>query len=297
MAALNYAQQYSKELSQAFPYVLNFGQLYNTSNNAKYKITGANTIQIPVISTTGRVDSDKDTIASATRNFNNTWETKVLANQRKWSTLVHPDDINKTNFVASIGNITKVYNEENKFPEMDAYTISKIYTDWVAQTKTAVTTALTEANVLTVFDTLMQGMDEKRVPVQGRILYVTPAIKTLIKNASAVTRNISVDGGGASTINRNVSRIDEVEIVAVSSDLMKTLYDFTTGWVAGVGAKQINMALIHPIAVITPVSYQFASLDEPSAVTEGKYVYFEESFEDVFILNKKADAINFVITV
>lgn len=295
MAALNYAQQYSQELSQAFPYVLNFGQLYSTSNNAKYKITGANTIQIPIISTTGRVNSDKDTIATATRNFNNTWETKVLSNQRKWSTLVHPDDINKTNMVASIGNITKVYNEENKFPEMDAYTISKIYSDWVAQTKTATTTALTEDNILTVFDTLMQGMDEKRVPVSGRILYVTPAIKTLLKNASQVTRTINADGNGG-TINRDVSRLDEVEIVAVPSDLMKTLYNFTTGWAAGVGAKQINMALIHPLAVITPVSYQFASLDDPSAVTEGKYVYFEESFEDVFILNKKADAINFVIT-
>ena len=49
--------------------------------------------------------------------------------------------------------------------------------------------------------------------------------------------------------------------------------------------------LIHPLAVITPVSYTFAQLDQPSALSEGKYVYYEESFEDVFILNKKADAI------
>ncbi|WP_236730867.1 hypothetical protein [Clostridioides difficile] len=34
--------------------------------------------------------------------------------------------------MASIGNITKVYNEEQKFPEMDAYCISKIYADWTA---------------------------------------------------------------------------------------------------------------------------------------------------------------------
>ncbi|MBY2107363.1 capsid protein, partial [Clostridioides difficile] len=64
---------------------------------------------------------------------------------------------------------------------------------------------------------------------------------------------------------------------------------------AGAGAKQIFMSLIHPSAIITPVSYQFSTLDEPRAVTEGKYLYFEESFEDVFILNKKADAIQFVV--
>lgn len=76
---------------------------------------------------------------------------------------------------------------------------------------------------------------------------------------------------------------------------MKTTFDFTTGWKAGGGAKQIHMFLVHPVAVITPVSYQFAQLDEPSATTEGKYYYYEESFEDVFILNKKADAIQFVV--
>lgn len=294
MAALNYAKEYSQALAQAFPYSLYFGALYNTPNNGRYRWTGAKTIEIPTISTTGRVDADRDTIGNAARNYNNAWETKVLENQRKWSTLIHPADIDQTNHVASIANITQVYNEEQKFPEMDAYTVSKLYADWAGQSKTASTTVLTEENVLAEFDTLMEKMDEARVPVTGRILYVTPAINTLIKNAKQITRTINVESAG-STINRKVSRIDEVEIVPVPSTLMKTVYDFTTGWKAGGSAKQIHMLLVHPIAVITPVSYQFSQLDEPSATTEGKYYYYEESFEDVFILNKKADAIQFVV--
>lgn len=294
MTALNYAAEYSQALAQAYPHMLHFGALYNTENNAKYRITGANTIQIPVLSTTGRVDSDRDTIATATRNYNNSWETKVLSNHRKWSTLVHPRDIIETNRVASITNITKVYNEENKFPEMDAYTISKVYSLWTAQTKTPNQTALTKDSVLTVLDGLMEAMDEKRVPVKGRILYVTAAVKTLIKTATQIARQVTVDGSNTGVIDRGVSRIDEVEIVSVPSDLMKTAYDFTSGWAVGVGAKQIHMMLIHPSSIITPVSYEFAKLDEPNALTEGKYVYFEESNEDVFILNKKVDAINFV---
>lgn len=294
MTALNYAKEYSQALAQAFPYSLYFGALYNTPNNGRYRWTGAKTIEIPTISTTGRVDADRDTIGNAARNYNNAWEPKVLGNQRKWSTLVHPADIDQTNHVASIANITQVYNEEQKFPEMDAYTVSKIYADWTGQSKTASTTELTEENVLAEFDALMEKMDEARVPVTGRILYVTPAINTLIKNAKQITRTINVESAG-STINRKVSRIDEVEIIAVPSTLMKTSYNFTTGWVAGGSAKQIHMLLVHPIAVITPVSYQFSQLDEPSAKTEGKYYYYEESFEDVFILNKKADAIQFVV--
>ena len=98
-------------------------------------------------------------------------------------------------------------------------------------------------------------------------------------------RTVSVTGG-ASAVNRMISSIDTVSITVVPSELMKTLYEFTTGWSVASAAKQINMLLIHPL-----VSYTFAQLDQPSALSEGKYVYYEESFEDVFILNKKADAI------
>ncbi|MCC8043912.1 MAG: capsid protein [Clostridiales bacterium] len=304
MAALNYAEQYARELAQAYPYVLNFGALYATENNGRYRMgEDSKTIYIPRISTTGRVDSDRDTIAMATRNYDNSWEPKTLTHQRKWSTLVHPKDIDQTNQVASIANITKVYNEEQKFPEMDAYTISKLYELWTSTdandadktAMTADTTELTVDTVLEVFDNLMLNMDEARVPANGRILYVTAAVKKLLKNAEGLTRNIDVENS-VSSVNRVVSRLDEVEIIAVPSTLMMTAYDFTEGWAAADGAAQINMFLVHPGAVITPVSYEFAQLDSPSAVTEGKYIYFEESYEDVFILNKKQDALQFNIT-
>ncbi|OFA37692.1 capsid protein [Clostridioides difficile] len=291
---LEYAKEYSQALAQAYPYVLHFGELYATENNGRYRWTGSKTIEIPTISTTGRVDSNRDTITAAQRNYDNAWEPKVLTNQRKWSTLVHPADIDQTNYVASIGNITKVYNEEQKFPEMDAYCISKIYADWTALGNTADTTVLTTANILEVFDKLMEKMTESRVPAVGRILYVTPGVDTLIKNAKEIQRTVNIKDGGTS-LNRQTTDIDSVKIVKVPSNLMKTVYDFTTGWKAGAGAKQIFMSLVHPSAVITPISYQFATLDEPRAVTEGKYLYFEESFEDVFILNKKADAVQFVV--
>ena len=292
---LNYAKQYSRALSQAFPYVLNFGALYRTPNNRTYRWVNAKTIEIPSIQTTGRVDADRDTITTAQRNYTNSWETKTLTNERKWSTLVHPMDVDQTNMVTTIANITRVMNEEQKFPEMDAYCVSKIYTDWKALGNTADTTVLSEQNILSVFDQLMLNMDNARVPVTGRILYVTHEVKTILKNAEKISRYLEVEGG-ENRINRIVSRLDEVEIIGVPAPLMKTLYDFTNGWTPAVGAAQINMFLVHPIAVLTPVSYTFSRLDAPAAGSEGKYIYYEESFEDVFILNKKAGAIQFNIT-
>ena len=288
--ALNYAQAYQAALAQAYPYVLHFAALRSTENDGRYKWTGANTIQIPILSTTGRVDADRDTIGTATRNYNNSWEPKTLTNHRKWSTLVHPLDIDETNHVASIQNITKVFNEEQKFPEMDAYLISKVFADWAAAGGTADTTALTVDNILSTFDAWMEGMDDANVPGTGRILYATPAVKTLLKQAKEMTRFIQ---NGDAAINRAVRSLDEVQIESVPSALMKTVYDFTEGWVAGAGAKQINMLLIHPSAVITPEKYAFAQLDAPSAGSEGKYIYFEESYDDVFVLNKRIPAIMF----
>ena len=293
--ALNYATEYSRALAQAFPYVLNFGALYATPNNNRYRWVNAKTIEIPSITTTGRVNADRDTVAFAQRNYDNAWETKTLTNERKWSTLVHPMDIDQTNMVTTISNITQVFNEEQKFPEMDAYTVSKIFQDWETLGHTADTTVLSVNNILGVFDDLMLKMDNARVPSNGRILYVTHEVKKMLNNADKIQRQINVESG-PNAIDRRVNRLDEVQVIGVPATLMKTLYKFTTGWEVAAGADQINMFLVHPLAVITPVSYTFSRLDAPSALSEGKYTYYEESFEDVFILNKKADAIQFNIT-
>ncbi len=298
MPNLNYAEQYSKALDQEFPRVLNFGALRNTGNNNTYKWVDSKTIKIPHLTTTGRTDGNRDTIGSFSRNFDNSWETKTLSQHRTWQTLVHPQDIDQTNMVTSITNITQVFNEEHKFPEMDAYLISKVYADWTDAdigNKTANTTALTTTNILSVFDTLMLNMDNARIPANGRILYVTHEVKSMLKSAQDINRQIDVSTV-KSGINRMVDRLDQVEVIGVPSTLMKTAYDFTTGAVAEDDADQINMFLVHPQAVLTPTTYEFAQMEAPSAGTQGKYVYFEEAFEDVFVLKYKADAIQMNIT-
>lgn len=292
MAVLNYAGSYAQALAQAYPYVLHFAALRSTENDARYKWTGAKTIEIPSLSTTGRVDADRDSIGTAKRNYENAWEPKTLGNHRQWSTLVHPMDIDETNHVASIQNITKVFNEEQKFPEMDAYMVSKIYADWTEAGSAADTTAITEDNILQLFDSYMEAMDEANVPKNGRMLYLTTGTNGMLKRAVERARHIQ---NGDANIRRAVESVDSVQIEVVPSALMKTVYDFTEGWKAGAGAKQIRMLLAHPSAVITPEKYVFSQLDAPSAMTNGKYYYFEESYDDTFVLKKRVGAIKFNI--
>lgn len=311
MAVLNYAEKYQQALANAFPYSLYFGALWNQTSQGNYRWVDEKTIQIPRLTTTGRVNADRDTIAQATRNYDNSWETKTLTNERKWSTLVHPKDIDQTNMVASIVNITKTFNEFQKFPEMDAYLISKLYSAWtttVSEEGYTGHTALNETTdpihtssvldgdkILAVFDKFMLAMDNKRVPLAGRIFYCTHEVKAALKTAASIAKRWDVQSG-ANGINRTVEMLDGVAINAVPAELMKTLYNFTTGWAVSASADQINMFMVHPTAIITPISYTFAQLEPPSALSEGKYVYYEESFEDAFILNNLADALQFHIT-
>ena len=292
VTTINYATEYSRALANAYPNVLHFGALWSNENASKYKVVDAKTIQIPTLKVGGRSNGNRDTIGQFKRNFSNSWETKTLTNHRMWQTLVHPRDIDQTNQVLSIQNITQTFNEQQKFPEMDAYTISQLYK--LKNEKEAVvqeSAALTVDNVLAKFDEIMDEMDENMVPASGRVLYVDTFTKTLIDNAKEILRT-----NGQNVISRNVSRIEEVQVISVPTALMKTEYTFNDeGFTAGGSAKNIAMMLVHPSCILPIANYDFAQLQPPSALTQGKYVYFEESFEDIFILNERHGALKFVV--
>ena len=100
--AISYAKEYAQALANAFPSVLHFGALYETPNNGRYRMgENGRGVFIPRISTTGRVDANRDTISHANRNYHNSWEYKPLERERKWSTSIHPENVDQTNTASS----------------------------------------------------------------------------------------------------------------------------------------------------------------------------------------------------
>ena len=290
---LNYAKEYSQALAQAYPYTLYFGALWSAVK-PDVKFLNNNTVILPSLSVKGRSNGDRDSIGTFSRNFNNAEETKVLKRHRTWDTLIHPRDIDETNHVASISNITKVMNEEQKVPEMDAEMITELYALKDAIEAVTPDDVLTLANVLTKFDAMMDKMDEARVPAAGRLLYADTYTKTLIDTAKEAARNLSATD---TAVARSLDRIGEVEVIGVPTSAMKSAYTFkeTDGFEVAADAKDVKMLLVHPSAVIPVIAYDFAELGAPSSLSKGKWTYFEESFEDVFIFNKKHAAIQFYI--
>src|SRR5690625_3588397 len=286
MAPLNYATQYQQALQQVYKVGLRFNEIYSTPNNSLVQWVNAKTVQIPNISTGGFVDVNRDAVTGFTRRFDNNWIPLTLEHDREFSTLVDPVDVDETNMATTIANITQVFNTEHKIPEMDKYAASKIFGQFEALGGTLNTESLTVTNILDVFDEMMQEMDEAEVPQEGRILYVTPAVNTLLKTADQIQRQMNVRDAGTG-VNRNVRSLDEVTIVIVPSARMKTLYNFTDGAIVDPTARQINMILIHTSVLFTPQKYEFVSLDEPSAKTGGKWLYYERKYWDVFLIEPK----------
>ena len=293
ITGINYAEDYKNTLIQAFPYALYFGELFATPANGRYTFDGPDTIKIPSINVNGRKDGNMDSLTSKARNFGLTYKPLQLTRHRTWDTLLHPEHVNRTDGMATIANATQVMNQEQKFPEMAAYLSSKLFADAVNAGKIIDTTTPSTSNILAIFDDMMVNMDNARVPRAGRILYATPSIGKLLREAQDIQRSFAMQPGNAA-VRRQIANLDEVKIVDyIPADMMKTSYDFSSGWAVGLLARQINMMLVHPDAVITPIKYTFAGLDAPSANHQGKYYYFEESFEDVFLLPLKEGGIEF----
>lgn len=286
--AINYVEQFSTRLEQMYQRELASGDLVD--NGARF--IGTKTIKIPRL-TLGGYKEHSRAGGWNRQGISNDFEVKTLDHDRDVEFFVDQMDVDETNEILSAGNITNTFETEQAIPELDAYRFSKLYYDYVTTfSKTADTTVLTEANVLLKFDEFMEEMDDAGVPQSGRILYVTAAVQTMLKNAEGVNRSIGVNGSNDGAINRVVRSLDDVKIQSVPSDRFKTLYDFSDGYAPADEAKQINMVLLHPRSVIAVQKHSAIYLHAPGSHTEGDgYLYQNRRYGDLFLFENKIDGV------
>lgn len=284
--AINYAEQYAKELANAYPYLSYFSEVYASPNNNDYKPVNAQTVMIPSMSVSGARAVNRNSISGQfTRNFNVNYEPKQMSMYREWDTIVDKMDIVETNDVATIANATKTFNQFQKVPEMDAYAAMRI-ASFADEFGGVDSTALTAANILDNWDSYLAFMTDQRVNRDRLVCHVIPSIYKLLKEAAGLTRFIETTNG-IRNVDRNVGKLDGVTIIETPSDMMKDLYDFTEGWVVDAAANQINMLFVDPLAIIAPIVYEVSMFTPASAATRGKDVYYESYYYDVFSLKNR----------
>lgn len=286
---LNYATEYSKAMANAYPYWSYFSDLYGSPNSATYKPISGKAVAVQSMTTSGARAVNRDQITGTfNRNFNTSEQILTMRMDREWDTLADPMDIQEDPIV-NIANITKTFNEFQKVPEMDAYAASAL-----AEAATGFggvdATALTADNILATWDTYLAYMVNQRVPRDRIRAKMTPDTYKLLKEAAGITRFVEADTG-IRNIDRNVGKLDGVAIMEVPKDIMMSAYDFTDGWVAADGAKQLNLLMFDPIAIAAPVVYETSMMSAPTAQSKGKWLYYERYYYDVFALNQRLPGI------
>lgn len=284
MAVYDYAEKFTNLLQQKYAKELCSDAL--TKSNPGVTFINAQTIKLPRMTVSGYKDHTR------TPGFNagalaNDWEAKKLSHDRDIEFFVDPMDIDETNLTLSVANIQNTFETEQAIPEKDSYRFSKLHTELTTYSGRIDSTVIAVANFLEWFDEEMSRMDEAGVPEEGRILYLTPSMKKIAKEAEGLQRVVMVST--PSTINRNVHSLDDVTFKMVPAARMKTKYNFTDGCVAADDAKQINCILIHPSCVVCRDKYSYIKLFTPGtdSRTADGYLYQNRSYGDLFLLEKK----------
>lgn len=284
MAVYNYAEKFERMLAQKYATELKSDAL--TKSNPGVKFINAQTIKLPRLTVSGYKDHTRTPGFNA-GTLSNDWEPKKLEHDRDIEFFVDPMDIDETNLTLSVANIQNTFEEEQAIPEKDSYRFSKLLAESKKYSGVIENTALTTALLLEMFDEYMAKMDEAGVPEEGRIIYTTPTVRKIVKEAEGIERNITVNT--AVSINRKVHSLDDASITSVPSARMKTAYNFTDGCVPATSAKQIRFILIHPSCVVCRDKYAYIKLFTPGtdSRTADGYLYQNRNYGDLFLLEKK----------
>ena len=284
---INYAAQYGRALQTAYPYLSYYADLWNMGESTRFRPLNGKTVYIPIMTTSGARAANRDQITGTfNRNFNIDWQAMTLTMDREWDTLIDPLDVVETNDVATIANVTRVFNEQQKVPEMDAYMSMKLV-GFAGSFGGTSTESLTSSTILTEWDKALEYMTNQRVNRDRVRCKITPAAYKLLKQATGMTRFIEVTNG-IRDVDRNIARLDGVMVEEVPADMMKTAYTFTTGWAINtITAQQINFLLYDPDSIAAPIVYDVSMMSPGSAQTKGKDIYYERYYYDVFQLEQR----------
>lgn len=285
MAIVEYATIFSNVLRELYSQSLTSYELYNS--NSDIRIVNGKQIKIPKLSVSGYKDHSRNMTGFNNGTYNHDYDIKQLDHDRDIEFAIDPMDVDETNQVVSIANIQKRFETTQAIPEADAYTYSKLYAEYVRCGGQVRTNALTAANVLKDFDDNLSEMEDAGVPLDRVILYCTTEYKKLLKNAEGIQRTL--EASGQSVIDRRVKGIDDIsKIVTVPSARFKTLFDFTNGWKAAAGAKQIDYILIDPEAQVSRDKYAYIKVFTPGhdSRTADNYLYQNRKYNGTFAIDE-----------
>jgi hypothetical protein len=269
--AINLAKKYQKEISQQ--YTLN--SLTKSAFGAKFDFIGAQTAVVYTLTSQalGNYSRTGANRYGTPTELQDTIQELTITRDRGFSITVDEGNYIQGNLVKTTGRVLKIQMEEQLYPEQDTYNLGVLLTAAAAASQVPTAAALTASNTYTNLLTLNAFLDNAKVPMGGRIAFITPAAYNFLKldnnfiKASDMAQDMLIKGV--------VGEVDGIRLVKVPATYMPT-----------------NTAIIltHPSCGVAPMQLESIKTHENApgingALIEGRFIY------DAFVLTPKIKAV------
>lgn len=217
--AVNLAEKYSSQLDQVFTH----GSYTENHVSKKYDFAGVKAINVYTATTVAPTNylaqGTGDRFANAAGNveLQDTVKTYTLSKDKSFKIVIDRLNAEGSMNAKRAGEILKAEMDEQVAPMIDADRLAAASTGAtaVSQEVTATANAYTDILAMGVF------LDEAKAPIEGRVLFVTPACYNDIKGQ--ITTTISADGYNSKLVGKGfVGELDGVAVVKVPSSYFPT---------------------------------------------------------------------------
>ena len=219
--SLEFATKFTGELDKIYVQESKTG--FMTDNAMRAKFVGARTVKVPNISLQGLGDYDRDTgFISGSVTIENTAFTMQQDRARSFS--IDREDLDETGVAELAGAVMSEFVRTKVVPESDAYVLSKLAS--FASTKSQ---TVTYSTPYATFESLLEKVQNACGYSENIVCFVAPEVYTAFKTDDALTRMLDSGDFKQGEVNLKVKKIDDVPIIPVASDRMKTAYEFLSG--------------------------------------------------------------------
>lgn len=229
--------------------------------NEFVRFDGANAVKIYNLSVLGMGNYSRNA-GFVNSDVTGTWETHTLTTDRGRSYMLDVLD-NEETLGLSLGNLLSVIEREHIIPEVDATRFAAYATGAAAANK-ATETLSTGSGVISSIDGATIALDNAEVPYEGRILFVSPKVYSLLKGG--ITRMVM---NGDPNVNNIIEMYNDMRVVRVPQTRFYTAITLATpsdnndagGYSAN--GNGINYMIVHPSAVAQVMKHYVARVFSP----------------------------------
>ena len=266
--AINYAEKYSSVVDEAFTLL----SMTDRAVNKDYDFTSVRTVHVYSLPTApmNNYSATGSSRYGVPSELQDTVQDLTLSRGRSFTfTIDKTNAVDTPEGIRDAGKALARQIREVVIPEIDIYRIATMVTG----AGTDATAAITSANAYDKFLDGQNALIDNKVPIPGRLSYVSPTFFKAIKLDPSFIK--ASDLAQATLINGQLGAVDGVPIIPVPSSYLPANVEFV---------------ITHPVATTSPIKLAEYKIhvDPPGiagALVEGLVYY------DAFVLSNKAKAI------